>query len=86
MHRVFTAGIRENAQFYAQNTLYASILAYKFAQSAGSDQGLKSALTLLVAWILANNADNTITADDLAVTAQFFYRSTYFHAYFSKSK
>jgi hypothetical protein len=40
---------------------------------------LHSALTLLMARVRADNAYHTLAPDNLAVAAQFLYRSTYFH-------
>jgi hypothetical protein len=46
---------------------------YKFCPRPGST------LTLLVAWILANDAHHALAADDLAVAAHPLYRCHYFH-------
>ena len=42
-------------------------------------RGANLALALLVARILANDPNHAVTTNDLAVAADFLYRSQYFH-------
>ncbi len=41
------------------------------------------ALTLLVLWIFADDANYTVATNHLAVTANLLNRSTYFHDFYS---
>ena len=49
------------------------------ARARAGEATLGLALTLLVLWIVANDADDTVATDDLAVAADLLNRCTYFH-------
>jgi hypothetical protein len=75
----FNQGERERRSILAISLL-------KINQSVRPSQARSgtSALTLLVAGIrVAYNPNHAIAPDNLAVPADFFYRCTYFHFYFS---
>jgi hypothetical protein len=46
---------------------------------------IQSALTLLVTWIGTDHTNNAFTADDFAVTANFFHRSRNSHGSLQKT-
>jgi hypothetical protein len=46
---------------------------------------VQSALTLLVTWICADHTNNAFTANNFAITANFFYRSRNSHGSLQKT-
>jgi hypothetical protein len=46
---------------------------------------IQSALTLLVTWIGTDHTNNAFTADDFAITANFFHRSRNSHGSLQKT-